>query len=304
MSRPSFPTQRFSSHTRSLADARSPAHWSNRTGSSGRSDLSDPADSPSAPTVLLNAVTDALRRAVASLSPDTSVTIGSDENGDRTGSASSGASTRPEASIRTIRVEGPNGGTVRVRASVSPLRVGSSPDASTRTAYAVTVGIDAGPLVRYTIRNPASRAPDSGTATPAPPLVTLRHKAEAFLRRELRTRLDGSASVNTTPRLTLDAEGRILSLSPAARRALEYAPDDAPNPNFFSHVAGCNLGRVLRDLGRMVQGDCQHARWLVRLRTGTGRWRWYRAEVRNELAANDAITITVWPLGTTSPEQP
>ena len=47
----------------------------------------------------------------------------------------------------------------------------------------------------------------------------------------------------------------------------------------------------------MVQDDCRHARWLVRLRTGSGRWRWYRAEVRNELAANDAITITLRPLG-------
>ena len=307
MPRPCFPTQRFSSHARSPADARSPTHWSNRASTSSPAHSSGRADSPPAPTVLLSAVTGALRQVVASLSSDASVTVSADENeieDQAESSSSSGAPVHADAVTQTIRVDDPNDDPVRVRVSVSPLRMASSPNASTQTAYAVTVGIDGGPLVRYTTRPPGTRTSDSGTPPPDPPLVTLRHKAEGFLRRELRTRLNRTTSLTATPRLTLDDEGRIQSLSPAARRALEYAPDAAPAPNFFSHVAGDNLGRVLRDLGRMVQGDCQHARWLVRLRTGTGRWRWYRAEVRNELATHDAITITVWSLGTTSSEQP
>lgn len=277
MPRPFFPTQRFSSTTRGPTDVPSPTHGSNRTAP------------PRASTALLNAVADALQRVVEDHRPAASVTVLSDADALETRQVDPpSCSTASREATRTFRVDGPRGGTVRLRVSASPLR------ATERTPYAVTVGIDGGPLVRYTMRSPDSSPSDAETTAPIP---TLRRKAEAFLRRELQTRLDAAATVDTLPRLTLDDEGRIQSLSPAARRALEYPPDAAPDSNFFSHVAGDNLGRVLRDLGRMVQDDCQHARWIVRLRTGTGRWRWYRAEVRNELAANDAITITVWPLG-------
>ena len=292
MSHSSLPARRPSSHTsaRGPADARPPAHRSNRR-----------APAP-APAALFDAVQEAVRRAVAALRQEASVTILSAED-DRTADSVPTASPlniphhRPD-STQTIRVDGPRGRSVHVRVSVTPLRTEAPSETSTQRPYAVKVGIDGGPLVRYTTRGPdADMRSDADSATPVPPMATLQRKAESFLHRELQKRLDTSVAVNTKPRITLNPEGRIQALSPAARRALEYAPDATPAPNFFSHVAGRNLGRVLRDLGRMVQGNRQHARWLVRLRTGSGRWRWYRAEVHNELEREEAITITVWPLG-------
>ena len=285
----SLPARRPSSRTsaRGPADARPPAHRSNRR-----------APSPG-PAALFDAVQEAARRAVAALRQEASVTLLTAE-GDRT--PDSVPSARPltiphrSDSTQTIRVDGSSGRSVHVRVSVAPLRTTVPSETSTQKPYAVKVGIDAGPLVRYTTRGPNAHRPlDTDSALPVPPMTTLRRKAETFLHRELQKRLDRSDAVSKKPRITLDADGRIQALSPAARRALEYALDATPAPNFFSHVAGCNLGRVLRDLGRMVQGHRQHARWLVRLRTGSGRWRWYRAEAHTELEREEAITITVWP---------
>lgn len=64
---------------------------------------------------------------------------------------------------------------------------------------------------------------------------------------------------------------------------LEYAPDASMNAYFFSHVHGKNLYRVMQDIAHMVCCGLQQTSWLLRLRTGRKRWRWYRATVRNRL---------------------
>ena len=70
----------------------------------------------------------------------------------------------------------------------------------------------------------------------------------------------------------------------AARAQLEYGAEREPDACFFTHVHGRNLRRVMQDLAHMVCHRKTSARWLLRLRTGTGRWRWFRAAVVNYLA--------------------
>jgi len=99
------------------------------------------------------------------------------------------------------------------------------------------------------------------------------------------------------PILTLDRDGTIQHLTEPARRVLEYAPNATPDPCFFSHVHGRNLRRVMRDLAHMVSHRKQRAQWLLRLRTGNGRWRWYRAIARNHLDhSNASIRVHLRPL--------
>lgn len=96
------------------------------------------------------------------------------------------------------------------------------------------------------------------------------------------------------PLIVLDAEGSIQHLTPAARRVLEYRTDQRIDGCFFSHVHGRNLYQVMRDVADMVCYGRAQANWLLRLRTGQGRWQWFRAHVKNDLATPEAaITITL-----------
>lgn len=92
--------------------------------------------------------------------------------------------------------------------------------------------------------------------------------------------------------LVLDGEGNILHASESALTLLEYRQDRDMETCFFTHVHGRNHYQVMRDIADMVCYGRQSATWLLRLRTGQGRWRWYKANVRNELGqAHDAIII-------------
>jgi PAS domain-containing protein len=82
------------------------------------------------------------------------------------------------------------------------------------------------------------------------------------------------------PLIALDAEGTIVDLTPEARALLDYSPNAELDPCFFTHVHGRNLEIVMRDLAHMVCYRKQQASWLLRMRTGKGRWRWYRASAR------------------------
>jgi len=99
------------------------------------------------------------------------------------------------------------------------------------------------------------------------------------------------------PVLTLDREGTIQTLTRAARRALEYPDDASIEDCFFSHVHKKNMHRVMSDLANMVSRGKQRAQWLLRLRTGNERWRWYRAMVKNNLGRpENHIWIRLRPL--------
>ncbi len=92
--------------------------------------------------------------------------------------------------------------------------------------------------------------------------------------------------------IILDAEGTIRHITPAARRLLEYRHDDDLPPCFFSHVHGRNMYQVMRDVADMVCYGKPRASWLLRMRTGRGRWQWVRATVTNKLES-DVPTIQV-----------
>ncbi len=53
----------------------------------------------------------------------------------------------------------------------------------------------------------------------------------------------------------------------------------------------------MQDLANMVSRGKQRTQWLLRLRTGNKRWRWYRATVQNNLGQEEAhIRIRLRPV--------
>lgn len=83
----------------------------------------------------------------------------------------------------------------------------------------------------------------------------------------------------------------------ALRGALEYSREGFIEPCFFSHVHRKNLRHVMQDLAHMIRHGKQHVHWLLRLRTGTGRWRWFRTDVENRLHhAERGIQVRLHPL--------
>ena len=94
--------------------------------------------------------------------------------------------------------------------------------------------------------------------------------------------------------LAITPDGSLSDLSPAARYLLEYKSDQSIEPCFFSHVHGRNLYQVMRDVADMVCYGKSSASWLLRLRTGQGRWRWYKAVAKNHLSAGTGtIAVTL-----------
>lgn len=89
------------------------------------------------------------------------------------------------------------------------------------------------------------------------------------------------------PVVVLDEEGSIVDISASALRLLEFRRRNGMAPCFFSHVHGKNLYQVMRDVADMVCYGKHSASWLLRLRTGTGRWRWYRVTARNRLSGSE-----------------
>ncbi|HEX7071861.1 MAG TPA: hypothetical protein VF190_13695 [Rhodothermales bacterium] len=93
------------------------------------------------------------------------------------------------------------------------------------------------------------------------------------------------------PYVVLNPDGMIRDVTPSARKLLEYRTSQQIDPCFFAHVHGKNLYQVMRDVADMVCYGKNQASWLLRLRTGQGRWRWYKASVRNRLEEDEAIQI-------------
>jgi PAS domain-containing protein len=82
--------------------------------------------------------------------------------------------------------------------------------------------------------------------------------------------------------LVLDVRGSLQALSPAARALLEYTPDQRVETNFFSHVHSRNQYRVMRDVASLLVFEKDGCEWLLRLRSGRGRWLWFQAAARCE----------------------
>lgn len=129
------------------------------------------------------------------------------------------------------------------------------------------------------------------TFAPPPTTPTSRH-AEAFFNRPDWKRFQIMESP-LVPLLAVDAEGTIQHISPAARRLLEYPSGASPDPCFFTHVHGRNLYRVMQDIANMVCHRQQQVEWLLRLKTGRGRHRWFKAAVHNRLYDDEARIVMI-----------
>lgn len=188
---------------------------------------------------------------------------------------------------RSFLLEGPEGLSVEVCFAVFLLG---------DDTYEIYVEIEDGPTHRFTY--------DPEDAAEAPQKTAkLERSVTSFLLREIEPRL-GQVSVPSpseesphVPRLRLDREALIRDGNAAARRVLEHDPDDDLQSNFFTYVHGRNLRRVMRDLAHMVKHGMQRAQWLLRLRTGADRWRWYRVAARNQLQSEGTILLYLRPFG-------
>jgi PAS domain S-box-containing protein len=89
------------------------------------------------------------------------------------------------------------------------------------------------------------------------------------------------------PKIVLDEEGTIQEVSPAARRLLGYTASAKISPCFFSCVHGKNLYQVMRDVADMVCYGKPSAAWLLRLRSGDGRWRWFKVHAQAQVSGDE-----------------
>lgn len=187
-----------------------------------------------------------------------------------------------------FRIEGPDGISFRVELELFPIG---------EETCDVHVETEEGPSRHFTCDLPGEKDRD--------PAGRVGHLLATFLLGEVERRRgrvssrppDLSALPPHVPLLVLDEEGTIEDLTEGARRILDDSSDGAFEPNFFSHVHGHNLQRVMQDLAHMVAHHKQNARWLLRLRTGAQRWRWYRAVAENHLdRPDDGIRVLLRPL--------
>ncbi len=79
------------------------------------------------------------------------------------------------------------------------------------------------------------------------------------------------------PHLVVDSNGHLTALSPDARALLEFPPGQRIETNFFSHVHSRNQYRVMRDVASLLLFDKTRCEWLLRMRSGRGRWLWFQA---------------------------
>jgi PAS domain-containing protein len=98
--------------------------------------------------------------------------------------------------------------------------------------------------------------------------------------------------------MALDRDGTICDTTRAVRQLLEYGTDTDLDGSFFAHVHTKHRARIMHDLADLVCRGKQRAQWLLRMRTGHGRWRWYRASAHNRLTdkGDDCILIHLRPV--------
>ncbi len=108
-------------------------------------------------------------------------------------------------------------------------------------------------------------------------------QAEVLRERAIPGRKRFQSPLLLQPLITLDPEGTIVDATPVALRLLEHRERRGLGTCFFSHVHGKNLHQVMRDVADMVYLGKSTASWLLRLRTGKGRWRWYKVSARHRI---------------------
>lgn len=196
----------------------------------------------------------------------------------------------PGDSQLTFRIEGPEGISFRLTLEVFPISDYSCD---------VRAETEEGHARHFTCDLPSDQGEPEGLKRVARSIAT-------FIFNEVEQRRDQASSQPSmwsdppphVPLLVLDEDGTIQNLTEAAGRILGYSPEASVEPNFFSHVHGQNMRRVMRDIAHMVSHQKESADWLLRLRTGNQRWRWYRAAAKNHLSEDSegAIRVLLRPL--------
>ena len=105
------------------------------------------------------------------------------------------------------------------------------------------------------------------------PSLTLQETAPVFLAEEKKRFL------TMQPHLVVDSLGSIVEVSSLANRLLEFSDQHNEARCFFSLVHGKNLYQVMRDVADMFCHGRRNAKWMLRLRTGRNRWRWFNSTV-------------------------
>ena len=82
------------------------------------------------------------------------------------------------------------------------------------------------------------------------------------------------------PLVVLGPDGSMVHVSATARHLLGYQPTQPVEASFFSLIHAKQLFQVMRDVADMVCRGKPSATWLIRLRTVSGRWQWFKADVR------------------------
>lgn len=193
----------------------------------------------------------------------------------------------PDESRKSLRIKGPDGVSFRIKLELFPIG---------EETCDVHVETEEGPSRHFTCDLPGEED-DRDTVRRAA------HSLATFLLGEIERRRGRGSSPDPSelpphvPLLVLDEDGTIEDLTEGARRILDDSSDGSFESNFFAHVHGQNLRRIMQDLAHMVSHRKQRARWLLRLRTGTQRWRWYRAAVENHLDRSDGgVRVLLRPL--------
>lgn len=194
-----------------------------------------------------------------------------------------------EAHQRSFQVDDSQGLSVQLHCAVTELGTAD---------YEVELRFAPGPTTRFSY--PASSGDSDASNEPLP----LKQQVSDFLLEELDRQFgsvssEGAASFESAPhvpRLRLGRDGTVRDLNDAACRVLEFASEDDTASSFFSYVHGRNLRRVMWDLAQMVEQGVRRSKWLLRLRTGNNRWRWYRAAAKNKLQSEGTILVLLRPL--------
>lgn len=172
-----------------------------------------------------------------------------------------------DSSTTSFSIETQQAITRRVHCTVAP-------DSERR--YRVRVVFDEGPSRHFTFSPKVGEARLEST-------TQLARAISAFILNELnRSRKTETQEIPPhVPRIELNQNGDIEHMNAGALRVLEYSTHESFKACFFSHVHRRNLWRVMRDLADLIQRKLQCTRWLLRLRTGKGRYCWFRARAEN-----------------------
>lgn len=93
------------------------------------------------------------------------------------------------------------------------------------------------------------------------------------------------------PIIIIGFDGSIKQVSGNALGMMGYTSAVAPDTSFFSLIHKNQLYTVMRDVADIICRGKQSAKWLLRLKSSNGTWKWFNTEVRKSHACDECIYI-------------